>query len=50
MPLRKIMAARENNFHGSFDEESQLRSVPIQLLTLVSMLIDGPDIENKNFS
>ena len=50
MPLRKILSSKLNNFDGSFEEDCQTRSVPIELLTLISMLIDGPFIHNRNFS
>ena len=41
-PLRKLMAEKKNSFNGTFDIDCQLKSIPIQLLTLVNMLIDGP--------
>ena len=50
MPLRKIFSSKSNDFDGSFEEDCQTRSVPIELLTLISMLIDGPFIHNRNFS
>ena len=50
MPLRKILSSKLNKFIGSFEEDCQAKSVPIELLTLISMLIDGPFIHNRNFS
>ena len=41
-PLRKLMAEKKNSFNGTFDIDCQLKLIPIQLLTLVNMLIDGP--------
>ena len=41
-PLRKLMAEKKNSFNSTFDIDCQLKSTPIQLLTLVNMLIDGP--------
>ena len=50
MHLRRILSSKSNDFDGSFEEDCQTRSVPIELLTLISMLIDGPFIHNRNFS
>ena len=41
-PFRVLMAEKKNLFNGTFDIDCQLKSIPIQLLTLVNMLIDGP--------
>ena len=41
-PLHKLMAEKKNSFNGTFDIDCQLKSIPIQLLTLVNMLSDGP--------
>ena len=49
-PIRNAMSLTENSFQGTFAEDSQIDSVPIQLLTLVSMLIDGTNFANKGFS
>ena len=35
------MLKKVNNFGGSFDEDSQMKSIPIRLLTLINLLIDG---------
>ena len=40
--LRKLMAEKKNSFNGTFDIDCHLKLIPIQLLTLVDMLIDGP--------
>ena len=50
MSLRKILSSKLNKFNGCFEEDCQAKSVPIELLTLTSMLIDGPFIHNRNFS
>ena len=41
-PLRKLMAEKKTSFNGTFDIDCQLKSIPIQLMTLLNMLIDGP--------
>ena len=41
-PLCKLMAGKKNSFNDTFDIDCPLKSIPIQLLTLVNMLIDGP--------
>ena len=50
MPLRKPMNFSENKFDGTFMEDCQVMSVPTELLTLVSLLIDGPIIDGSIFS
>ena len=40
-PLHKLMAGKKNSFNGTFDIDCELKSIPIQLLTLVNMLING---------
>ena len=40
-PIRNDMLKKVNNFGGSFDEDSQMKSIPIRLLTLINLLIDG---------
>ena len=49
MLLRKVMASSENKFDETFMEDSQVMSVPIELLNLVNLLTDGPNIDNSNF-
>ena len=39
-PLRKLMAEKKKSFNGIFD--CRLKSIPIQILTLVNMLTYGP--------
>ena len=39
--IRQDILQKEKKFDGSFDEDSQIKAVPMRLLTLVSMLIDG---------
>ena len=39
-----------NSFEVKFRKNCQRSSVPIELLTLVSILIDGMDISNELFS
>ena len=38
------------NFGETFKNIDQINSIPIHLLTLVSMSIDGPDVSNRCFS
>ena len=40
-PIRHVMSLTKNAFDGEFTSDSQINSVPIQLLSLISMLIDG---------
>ena len=47
LPLRKVMSSKVNKFDGTFDEDSQIKSIPIQLYTLISMLIDGPSVSSR---
>ncbi|KAG0723662.1 hypothetical protein GWK47_042257 [Chionoecetes opilio] len=35
-------------FTGSFDEDCQVKSVPQSLLTLVAMILDGPNIKSQS--
>ena len=48
--LRKEMGSTNNRFTGKLSPDSQLKSVPTKLVTLISMLIDGCSIENANYS
>ena len=41
IPLRKVMEDTNNDFDGSFENDCQRKSIPVQLLTVISMLIDG---------
>ena len=50
IPLREAMKNICNKFEMKFTKNSQRSSVPIELLTLVSMLIDGMDITDELFS
>ena len=50
IPLRKVIDETENYFNGSFEEGCQRKSVPIQLLTVISMLVDGVGTQTKGFS
>ena len=45
--IRKKMIESKNEFRGEFPENCQKDSVPIELLTLMSMLVDGNDISNQ---
>ena len=49
-PIRDKMAKVENEFSYSFPAECQEKSVPIQLQTLCSLLIDGSDPQVVGFS
>ena len=48
--LRKEMNSIQKKFSGKFLSDCQLKAVPTKLITLISMLIDGCGIENKEFS
>ena len=50
LPLRQMMTETSNNFDENFKNIDQTNSIPIHLLTLVSMSIDGPDVSNRRFS
>ena len=50
MPLRKAMASSENKFDGTFLQDCQVMPVPLELLTLVNLFIDGPNTGISNFS
>ena len=50
VPIRNSMKNTHNKFDGTFKAGCQKDSVPIELLTLISMLIDGAGIENEGFS
>ena len=41
-PSCKLMVGKKNSFNDTFDIDCQLKSILIQLLTLVNMLIDDP--------
>lgn len=45
--IRKDIFSQTVSFSGSFDEKSQVESVPQSLLSLVSMLINGSNIEDR---
>ena len=46
--VRREMFKRKNIFNGSFDTECQERSVPVSLLALVSMILNGPNIKTQS--
>ena len=51
LPLRQMMAKTSNNLDDdTMDNIDQVNSIPIHMLTLVSMLIDGPGLSNRQFS
>ena len=50
IPLRNAMSAVENTFDGNFPQSCQRQAVPIELLTLISLIIDGLNIDNTQFS
>ena len=49
-PIRDKMSCHKNEFNAEFSPESHINSVPLILLTLTSMLINGTSVENKGFS
>ena len=46
-PVRKAMVLRRDDFDGTFSANCQQNSVPKELLALISMLIDGININVK---
>ena len=48
--IRNEIFRKENGFEGYFDEDSQMKSIPIPLLTLMSFLIDGAYNGGSNVS
>ena len=44
------MEDTNNDFDGSFENDCQRKSIPIQLFTVISMLIDGVGMHNEGFS
>ena len=46
-PIRKDMSEVNNSFQGTFPPNCQQNSIPIKLLSLCSMLIDGHDPQMK---
>ena len=50
LPLRQMMEKTSNNLDDNIITNiEQVNSIPIHLLTLVSMLIDGPGVSNHQF-
>ena len=51
LPLKYMMGKASNNLDDDTTNNiEQVTSIPIHLLTLVSMLIDGPVASNRQFS
>ena len=50
VPIRADMSTVQNRFEGTFSDDSQQNSIPIRLLSLCSMLIDGLNPKDKGFS
>ena len=49
--LQQMMAKTSNNLDDdAMDNIEQVNSIPIDLLTLVSMLTDSPGVSNRQFS
>jgi len=46
--VRREMFKRKISFNGSFDTECQESSVPVSLLALVSMVLNGPNIKTQS--
>ena len=44
LPIRKAMKNIKNEFSGDFNSNCQRESVPTELLTLISMLIEGTNV------
>ena len=49
-PIRKDMLEVTNSFKGEFPQDCQENDVPIRLLSLCSVLVDGCDPQEKGFS
>ena len=49
-PIRNDMSSITNSFNGSFLENCQEKSIPLRLLSLCSLLIDGCDPHKKSAS
>ena len=47
VPIRKKISEQKNRFTGTFSMDCQKASVPKELLSLISMLIDGTDHTSK---
>ena len=50
VPVRADMSTIQNRFEGTFSDDSQQNSIPIRLLSLCSMLIDGFNPKDTGFS
>ena len=48
--IRDTIVIQKNKFVGSFNKDSRADSVPIALMTLMSMLVDGTTTENNVLS
>ena len=48
--IREDIFQKVNKFDGNFDEDTQVKSVPTSLLTLISFLIDGECNNVSNYS
>ena len=48
VPIRKAISRQQNNFTGKFSMDCQKNSVPKELLSLISMLVDGTDHTSKS--
>ena len=49
-PIRVALGNHKNNFNSRFSEDAQVNSVPMILMTFISMLIDGTDTDTDSFS
>lgn len=45
--IRKDMQSVKNSFNGSFDQNCQVTSVPESLVSLINMVLYGPNIESQ---
>ena len=50
VPVRQAMAKKHSEFNGSFLPDCQNNSIPIELLTLICMLIDVVGRKNNSVS
>ena len=45
--VRRVMFQKQAQFSGTFEEDCQKRSVPQNLVTLVEMILEGPNIDQQ---
>ena len=48
--VRRDMFKMKNHFNGSFEKECQEESLPVSLIALVAMVLNGPNILEQSSS